>query len=180
MRFGVGGRLLGVRVGVSNRGFGGGVGPFSVGVSRRRRRKRRRSQAVRVTSAVRSPRHQYSALYWFSLIIFCPPLGILLFCLWNPAQVARFCRWVRDLVVQYPKATALAVIAIGIGVAIGNTVNGKYPQALWGALLIAVSLGVLSWLLLKERGAEAGDQGHRGVSAVGDVPRFPWARDRGL
>jgi hypothetical protein len=41
MRLGIGGRAFGVRGGISNRGFGVGVGPVSVGSSWRRRRRRR-------------------------------------------------------------------------------------------------------------------------------------------
>jgi hypothetical protein len=40
LRLGIGGRAFGVRGGISNRGFGVGVGPLSVGSSWRRRRRR--------------------------------------------------------------------------------------------------------------------------------------------
>lgn len=126
------------------------------------------------------PRREYSARDWALLIILCWPLALLIFCIRNPQQAARFARRVRDFVVQYPKFTVAVVMAVGIGVSVGNTVNGKYSQAMVGVVLAVASVGAMIGLVIREQLTRSADHSRLGVSGYGHVPRFPWSRDHGL
>ncbi|WP_280448951.1 restriction endonuclease [Nocardia brasiliensis] len=125
-------------------------------------------------------RRQYSARTWILLVVFCWPLALLLYCIRSPQQATEFVRLVRDVVVQFPKITAAITLAIGIAIAVGTTVNGKYPQSIPGAVLIVVSSVAMVGLLVREHIATSDDCDRLGLSGSGHAPRFPWSRDNDL
>ncbi|UGT45170.1 hypothetical protein LTV02_18025 [Nocardia yamanashiensis] len=137
------------------------------------------------------------------LLILWVPLGLLLIWVQHQEWPARLIRKTRDRIMHPPKIVA-AVVGIGFGVAAcaNNVVNGRYPQAIPGVAIAAVSVGVLIWLRRKNRAAIVtedrtvrlnaqtifdlcgevktyGDHDWAGLSGAGATPRFPWNKDHG-